>query len=95
MNSYLRKYPGIVVLHDANIHGALAYKALNVDKDFEEYKTGLLEDYAEPDIASYLEAIRNGSRYADVFNIPANGYIVTHASNIIVHRNYEKERLLR
>lgn len=95
MNSYIRKYPGIVVLHDANIHGALAYKALNVDKDFEEYKTGLLEDYAEPDIASYLEAIRNGSRYADVFNIPANGYIVNHATKIIVHSNYAKERLLR
>lgn len=95
MNSYIRKYPGIVVLHDANIHGALAYKALNVDKNFEEYKTGLLEDYDERKIAGYLKGIQNGVRNIDEVNMPANGYIVNHAKKIIVHSNDIKEDLLK
>lgn len=95
MSRYVRKYPGIVVLHDVNLHGSLANKFLNLDKNFEEYKIALLEDYPESKIVGYLKNLQFGNQSVNDKEIIVNGYIVNHAYKIIVHSNYAKETLLK
>lgn len=94
MYEYIRKYPGIVVLHDLNLNGAAMHYSFSVKKKNKIYEKMLKEDFTEKQTEQYMKKVVDGSIWSDVYEIVLNGYIVNYAKRIIVHSNYAKERLL-
>lgn len=90
MFAFIRKYPGIVVLHDYNLRNVLEamylYKS-NKPKVFEEK---LLEDYDASDVDRYMKNLNKDF----VAQYEVNGFVTNYADKIIVHSNYAKKKLL-
>jgi glycosyltransferase involved in cell wall biosynthesis len=64
MWAYLARYPGLVVLHDANLHHARARRLLN-ERRFDDYRREFAYDHpdARPDFAEYAVEGLRGSIY--------------------------------
>ncbi|CDE30891.1 glycosyl transferase group 1 [Ruminococcus sp. CAG:403] len=96
MYPYLQKYRGIVVLHDYNLHGSIYDYAMRQHKqDLSLYRSCLLEDYREEQLAPYLEALANGTANPNIYEMEANGLVTNYADTIIVHSQESKYKLLQ
>ncbi len=90
MFPYIKKYPGIVVLHDYNLKNvleAMYLYELNQPKTFVQY---LREDYSKAAVQSYMQHLNTS--YTEKFEI--NGFVTNYAEKIIVHSLYAKKKLL-
>ncbi len=96
MYEFIKKYPGIVVLHDYNMHGVLLHDSLGGGKNnFKQYRTYLLEDYPENQVSEYLDALQNGQCGYRMREWELNGIVTNYARKIIVHSFDAKEKLLQ
>lgn len=93
MLSYIKEYPGTVVLHDYNLHG-LMYHQMSVKNNVAIYKQYLYEDYDKGFVDNYVNDILTGKSTAKEFELPSNGLVTNHAKKIIVHSDYSKRKLL-
>jgi glycosyltransferase involved in cell wall biosynthesis len=93
MLEYISKYPGIIVLHDHNLHGLLHYTSIK-KSNVQMYKDFLHEDYDIETVEKYIARIKNGQAHIDVFGIELNNAVIKHANKIIVHSDYSKRKLL-
>lgn len=90
MFSYIRKYPGIVVLHDYNMRNVLEAIYLYKESKPQEFKKKLSEDYSKEIVDEYMNNLN--TNYTNSFEV--NGFITNYAKKIIVHSNYAKRKLL-
>lgn len=100
MYEYIRKYKGIVVLHDYNLHTVAYAYTVHIIKDVKEYTRFLLEDYSQEQINDIHAVILDtntsvAERNKKINEIPMNGFITNYATKIIVHSNQSRENLLR
>lgn len=96
MYEFIKKYPGIVVLHDYNMHGVLLHDSLGGGKNnFKQYRTYLLEDYPESQVSEYLDALQKGQCAYKMREWELNGIVTNYARKIIVHSFDAKEKLLQ
>jgi len=90
MLEYTRKYNGVVVLHDCNLHGLLM--AITSQKqNMKDYKEMLSNDYNKDEIQELITAIHSGKPVSDYI---VNGFVTNFADVIIVHSNWAKKQLL-
>jgi glycosyltransferase involved in cell wall biosynthesis len=94
MIDYLIKCPGVVVLHDYNLHGLLHLIA-HKQNDLDIYKKFLYVDYNKELVDQYVNEYSSGSTPLKDFELPLNGAVVKHAKKIIVHSDYSKRLLLQ
>ena len=93
MYPYLRKYGGVLVLHDYNMHGVGQCIALHVkDDNLRTYEEYLSEDYPKEFVENYLDGIRKGKKVDTSYEL--NGFVTNYADKIIVHSEYAREKLL-
>ncbi len=93
MYSYLRKYGGILVLHDYNMHGVAQHIGLTIMKDdFKTYREYLSEDLPAAQVEHCIDELKHG-RWPDR-RVEINGFVVNYADKVIVHIDKEKEKLL-
>lgn len=90
MFSFIKKYPGIVVLHDYNLRNVLEASCLYKKQEIDAFEKNVREDYDEEITKEYLEHLNTA--YAQRFEI--NGFVVNYAERIIVHSLYAKKKLL-
>ena len=96
MYDYIKRMSGIVVLHDYNMHSALYYKSLIVEKsNYDLYSSFLKEDISEEACNDYIHKLQNGQSGAKIYEIELNGAITNYAKKIIVHSFDSKEKLLK
>ena len=97
MYDYIVNYPGVVVLHDYNMHSVAQYEALFFRKnDIELYGRYLSYDYDESIVNDVLDRIkRTGQIPTNYSDMELNGFITNYAKKIIVHSNEAHEKLLR
>ncbi|QGG49994.1 glycosyltransferase [Lysinibacillus pakistanensis] len=93
MMSYIKKYSGIVVLHDSNLHGLLYHLSM-LNHDYTMYKNFLYEDYEKEFINQYVDDLVNGLTHPKIYEIATNGIVTNYAKKIIVHSDYAKKQLL-
>jgi glycosyltransferase involved in cell wall biosynthesis len=93
MMKYIKAHPGIVVLHDYNLHGLLQLLADKYN-GLEKYKEFLYEDYNKDDVDKYVNDFRTGRTPLKIFELPCNGVVTNYAKKIIVHSDYAKRLLL-
>ena len=94
MYPYLKKYGGILVLHDYNMHGVAQYIGLNMKHDdFRTYKSFLEEDLDAEEVSAIINKCKQGI-WPDI-KIEINGFVTNFADKIIVHNQYALENLLR
>ncbi len=94
MYPYLRKYGGVLVLHDYNMHGVGQAIALHeLHDNMRTYREYLLEDYPAEQVDRYLAGIRSGA--AVDCGMELNGFVANYADRLIVHSDYSREKLLR
>lgn len=89
MFEYIKKYRGIVVLHDYNLFGIIEFLT-SAKNDFKNYELLLSEDGDEL-AKKCVEYAKNGIR---VPGVEANGFVTNYASKVIVHSDYAKKKLL-
>lgn len=95
MYEYIKKYSGIVVLHDYNMHSVLAHNALSgLKQDYELYRQYLLEDYSSDEVDKYIQKLRNGQCGYYIHEWETNGVATNYAKKIIVHSFDAKQKLL-
>jgi glycosyltransferase involved in cell wall biosynthesis len=90
MLAYIRKYNGVVVLHDCNLHGLLwanTYQKHNI-KGYEEM---LSYDYDKNEVPEIVAAVISGKPHSDFI---INGFVTKFADVIIVHSEWAKKQLL-
>lgn len=88
MYPYIRRFHGIVVLHDYNLHGAFYHHAIVEEKNqLSCYQEFVQADY--PDIQKIEQAP------LDIYGMELNGFLTAHADRIIVHSAEAKEKLLK
>ncbi|MEH2246194.1 glycosyltransferase [Nostoc sp.] len=85
------QYPGIMVLHEFNIHPFLADSFLGTD-DERLYADALNKGYGELGKSSY-EALKSKGIYPDVWKFPMSHALVKQSIATIVHSNWVKEQL--
>lgn len=95
MYSYIKKYMGIVVLHDYNLHGAAYSSAVAIKKDIKLYREYLLKDFSVEVVNQYLDDFRRGEKTTHNNDMELNGFITAYTQKIIVHSDESKEKLLR
>lgn len=93
MIEYIKHYPGILVLHDFNLHGLLYFMA-EKQKDFNMYKNFLSEDYARNNADNYVNEFLSGKGPLKIFELPCNGFVTNYAKKTIVHSDFAKKKLL-
>lgn len=93
MWAYIKKYPGVVVLHDGNLHSSV-YAAINRQSDYGTYENILIEDYPEKNTVNYINQLLSQQIEPAISSHWVNGFIVNHAKKIIVHNNYLMKKLL-
>jgi len=89
MLKYIRKYHGIVVLHDCNLHGllnAITYGRMK----YKNYEKMLSYDY-ENDIIDVIRAMQTGKQRSDFI---VNGFVTNFADTVIVHSKWAKKQIL-
>jgi len=84
-------HPGIIVIHDFNIHPFLADAFLNtVDESF--YKSALIEGYGEKGANSY-QLIKSDGMNPDIWNFPMSHALAKRSNATIVHSRAVKTQL--
>jgi glycosyltransferase involved in cell wall biosynthesis len=92
MIPYLQNHPGIVVLHDHNLHD-LAWQISLRSNNLSLYEAILKEDYSLSEATQYIDTVKEHG-IIDKNTYPVNGFILKHATKIIVHSHYIKRILL-
>lgn len=92
MLDMIKRYPGIVELHDTNLHGLLQALSLHIEKSWEQYKEYLLEDVSEEEANRQIQNVQNGD--FDISKLILNGVVTNYAKKIIVHSEYARQKLL-
>ena len=94
MFEYIKKHPGVVVLHDYNMHGIYRAYSVSIKGDYDLYKEFLKEDYPQNVVDSYIGKLRNNECgfFEDKWEV--NGIVTNYATKIIVHSLNAKEKLL-
>jgi glycosyltransferase involved in cell wall biosynthesis len=96
MWEYIKKYQGLIVLHDYNLHPYVQHHAIYLGKNnWNLYREILLEDFDERSIDDYITHIKNGTTVIKQNEMELNGFIVNYAKKIIVHSNEAREKLLK
>lgn len=91
---YLRRYGGMLVLHDYNMHGVVQYRTLALGgNDLERYRDYLLEDIPLPEVDEYLEELRRGGAFR-FQEMEINGFLSNYADKILVHSQESRRKLL-
>lgn len=90
MFPFIKKYPGIVVLHDYNLRNVLESMHLYQADNPQKFKQDFMEDYDRQSADRYIE--RLNTSYVSRFEL--NGFVVNYAEKIIVHNQYAKKKLL-
>ncbi|ARV60970.1 hypothetical protein BZZ01_22205 [Nostocales cyanobacterium HT-58-2] len=85
------QYPGIIVLHEFNIHPFLADSFLGT-KDEHLYAEALSEGYGEQGKSSY-EAVKFRCDYPEIWKIPMSHALVKRSLATIVHSQWVKDQL--
>ncbi|PMB27989.1 glycosyltransferase [Fischerella thermalis] len=85
------QYPGIVVLHELNIHPFLADAFLNT-KDEHLYADALREGYGEQGASSY-DDVKSKRINPDVWEFPLSHALAKRSLATIVHSHWVKEQL--
>lgn len=85
------QYPGIVVIHDFNIHPFLADAFLET-KDEHLYADALLEGYSDQGKLSYKSLKFNGI-YPEIWKFPMSHALVKRSIATIVHSQWVKDQL--
>ncbi|QDL06636.1 hypothetical protein DP113_00765 [Brasilonema octagenarum UFV-E1] len=85
------QYPGIVVLHEFNIHPFLADSFLGTDKE-SLYAEALTEAYGEQGKSSY-EAVKFRCEYPEIWKFPMSHALVKRSLGAIVHSRWVKDQL--
>lgn len=96
MIPYIRKYKGILVLHDYNLSGMLRDHTVYKTFNFHTYKKYVKDDTYLPEIKNYFDGllIHLAGDHTLVADLTFNGFVVNYASKIIVHSDYAKNNLL-
>lgn len=93
MNSYIRRFGGIVVLHDYNLYGLVSSNYLSPkNTDFKKYAQILEEDYPKSIVEQHIEEFKTKGIF---YSMPVNGFIINYADKVIVHSDENREALLR
>jgi len=95
MYDFIKEYPGTVVLHDFNLHGAFYDYTVHKKKDMQLYRSFLLEDYDEKTSNQYFSRLKHGNTTPKIYDVALNGEVTNYANKIIVHSDWSKERLLQ
>ncbi|MED1852255.1 glycosyltransferase [Brevibacillus borstelensis] len=82
---YLRKYHGVVVLHDLNLHGLGQWWALDKN-DLDTYLTMIKEEAKDGD-DSLLRAVLSGNMGSQFDHI-INKFYINGAKSVVVHNRY-------
>ncbi|MDE7313430.1 MAG: glycosyltransferase [Eubacterium sp.] len=90
MFPFIKKYPGIVVLHDYDLRNVLEALYLYQTKSPKIFVQHMLEDYGQEAVDDYMQHLN--TPYTAKFEI--NGFVTNYAEKIIVHSLYAKKRLL-
>lgn len=90
MFPYIKKYPGIVVLHDCDLKNVLEAMYLYKSDQPRKFIQNMLEDYDQTAVDTYMRQLNT----AYTLNFEINGFVVNYAEKIIVHSQYAKKRLL-
>lgn len=90
MFPYIKKYPGIVVLHDYNLRNVLEAMYLYQSKQPKTFMRYMLEDYSKEVVDGYMQHLN--TPYTENFEM--NGFVTNYAEKIIVHSLYAKQKLL-
>lgn len=85
------EYPGIVVLHDFNIHPFLADAFLGT-ADENLYATALSEGYGEQGTFSY-KSIKSSGTEPEIWKFPMSHALVKRSLATIVHSHWVKEQM--
>ena len=79
-------YPGLVVLHDVNIHQFLYEGYFNTAKE-KYYRNALLEGYGEAG-RKYYEDIKQIRTFHDIWKFPMSHALAKRSKGMIVHSNW-------
>lgn len=90
---YLKRYGGMLVLHDYNMHGVAQHEALYLKNNRELYKEMLIEDLQEDEVSAYFAELDRGQGLK-VNESELNGFCTNYANKIIVHSEEAKRKLL-
>lgn len=85
------QYPGIIVLHEFNIHPFLADSFLGTDKEY-LYAEALSESYGELGKSSY-EDVKLRCTYPEIWKFPMSHALVKRSLATIVHSRWVKDEL--
>ena len=95
MIDYIKRYPGIVVLHDYNLHGVLVHNSLSAQaRNYDLYREYLVEDYEEKLVDEYINSVKDGRSGYKLHEWEINGIVTNYAKKIIVHSFGAKKALL-
>lgn len=93
MWEYIRRYGGMVVLHDFNLHGAVICRTIALGgRDDLRYRDILLEDLPFDEAEKLAERIRRGESVGDS-EAEINGFVTNYARKIIVHSREAEQKL--
>lgn len=90
MFPFIKKYPGIVVLHDLNLFEVLEGMYLYKSYEPEKFMNCCLEDYSRQMVDKYMKLVQTPYKY----QLEVNGFVTNYAQSIIVHSQYAKKKLL-
>ncbi len=85
------QYPGIVVLHEFNIHPFLADAFLNTEDEY-LYADALKEGYGEAGASSY-ENVKSKKIHPDIWEFPLCHALIKRSIATIVHSQWVKKQL--
>lgn len=95
MYDYIKKYSGVVVLHDYNMHGVAIHAALVQGKhNYKQFLNYLLEDYEQNEAKAYVNSLKQNTSGYRIYEMELNGFITNYAKKIIVHSFESKKKLL-
>lgn len=94
MLPWIRRAPGVVVMHDVNLHMLAAALTLR-HGDEAEYLRMLSPDFPEAEVLGMLEEVKAGRQSIPYFEMTVNGFVAGHAKRILTHSLFAKEQLLR
>ena len=96
MIPYIRKYPGVLVLHDYNLHSLVYFLTMGkYGRKQREYHKILEEDFEADVVNHYLDDLKFGKTGPQIHNMEVNSFVTNYAKKIIVHSRESKEKLLR
>lgn len=90
MFPYIKKYPGIVVLHDYNLRSVLEAVYLFKTKKTGKFIENFMEDYDQEEKDTYMRQLNTPYN----LSYEVNGFVTNYAQKIIVHSVFAKRKLL-